>query len=52
MHLCLYRKLIKRDPSGQSHIPKAKKPLIRLLRLQKLENTTDHGINTIRPRVR
>ena len=52
MHLCLYRKLIKRDPSGQDHLSDAVKPLIRLLLLQILGNTTDRDSNTVRPRVR
>ena len=46
----MYRQLIKRDPSGLSD---AVQPLIRLLRLQNLDDTTDSGSsNTARPRAR
>jgi len=45
--------LIKRDSSGQSqHISNSVQPLLRLLNLQNLGSTIDHGSNTIRPRVR
>jgi len=48
----MYRKLIKRDHSGQSHLSDAVQPLIRLLRLKNLDDTTDPGMNTVRPRAR
>ncbi len=50
----VHRKLIKRDSSGQSHhLSDAVLPLIRLLRLQILGNTTDRASNTdVRPHMR
>jgi len=47
------RKLIKKDPFDESHLPDAVQPLFRLLRLQNPDGiTTDHAINIARPRVR
>ena len=50
--LAIRYQLIKRDSSGQSHISNSVQPLIRLLNLQNLGSTIDHGSNTVRPRVR
>jgi len=44
--------MIKRDSPDQNNIPNAVQPLIRLLNLQNLGSTIDHGSNTERPRVR
>jgi len=52
MCVCLYRELIKRDPTEQNDLSDAVKPLFRLLRLQNVSNTTDQGSNTARTRVR
>ena len=52
MCVCLYRELIKRDPTDQNDLSDAVKPLFRLLRLHNVSNTTDQGSNTARTRVR